>query len=87
MFDADPRHSMIEPESANDVVSNLLHFMVGDVYVYEYRKVWPLKAEPGRPRESSDRENKDQAQSVSRKRDHENEQNGAGMRGLLSPLP
>ena len=35
-----------------------------------------LKAEPGRPRESSNRRDKDQAQSVSRKQDRENEWNG-----------
>jgi hypothetical protein len=32
---------MIEPECAKDVVTNVLRFIVDDVYVYEYRQFWP----------------------------------------------
>ena len=45
----------------------------------------PLKAEPGRPRESSDRRDKDQARSASRKRDRENERNGGRYAWVVIP--
>ena len=44
-----------------------------------------MKAEPGRPRESSDRENEDQARSASRKRDRGNERNGGRYAWVVIP--
>ena len=44
-----------------------------------------MKAELGRPRESSDRRDKDQARSVSRKRDRENERNGGRYAWVVIP--
>ena len=44
-----------------------------------------VKAEPGRPRESSDRENKDQVRSASQKQDRENERNGGRYAWVVIP--
>ena len=59
----------------------------GQPFVVNLKAVdsWALKAEPGRPRESSDRENKDQARSASRKRDRGNERNGGRYAWVVIP--
>ena len=46
-----------------------------------------VKAEPGRPRESSDRENKIKPDPRPENEIAGTSEMGAGMRGLLSPLP
>ena len=54
-------------------------------YLYHDSYTAVLKAEPGRPRESSDRRDKDQARSASRKRDRENERNGGRYAWVVIP--